>query len=231
MARASEVRGAAIRPARLRDTPRAAWVMARAFSSTSRIGRRLHGGVLPIAYAAAVFPFSAMVVLSSIAAGQGYMDAARVGFVVIAPGRSTFRESGRWVMLCTTFAFSITAYLAMQAVSAIPHLRALLVIGALVSLLLSTEAIWPARLSRHERARLRRTAVKVPAGPRWNLTLLAKIPGTSVTASRLAHHVLHTVPPAGAVVVITARTPDLHKQYARYGFTPTTRSKMFWTVP
>lgn len=60
------------------------------------------------------------------------------------------------------------------------------------------------------------------------MTMLAKMPGTGVNAARLAHRALATVPPTGAVVLATARTPELHARYARYGFTPVNGSKMYY---
>lgn len=217
------------RPARLRDTPRAAWIVARAFTHDSRIGRRLPGRALHIVHAALALPLFLMVALSYVAAGQAYLDDTRVGFVILSPRSPSPREAGGWVV---TFAALVLVLVTYGLVLApIPHLP--LVVGAVVLLssVLTFDAMRSDHLDRDERRRLRRAGVTPPAGPRWTLTLLAKIPGAGVNASRLAHRVLHTVPPAGAVVLAAARTPALHAQYARYGFTATTGAKMFYVVP
>lgn len=217
------------RPARLRDTPRAAWIIARAFTHDSRIGRRLPGRTLHIVHAVLAMPLFLMVALSYVAAGQAYLDDARVGFVILSPRSPNARETGGWAVTFVALVLVLVTYGLVLA--PIPYLP--LAVGAVVLLssVLTIDAMRSDRLPRDERRRLRHAGVTPPDGPRWTLSLLAKIPGTGVTASRLAHRVLHRVPPAGAVVLATARTPALHAQYAAHGFTPATGSRLFYVVP
>lgn len=60
---------------------------------------------------------------------------------------------------------------------------------------------------------------ETPKGPRWEIAGLAQLPGTRLTAIQLALRVLETVPPRGSVVVATANTEQLYRQYQRFGFT------------
>ncbi|MCZ4326773.1 hypothetical protein [Brachybacterium paraconglomeratum] len=59
-----------------------------------------------------------------------------------------------------------------------------------------------------------------PSWTQWEMSLLAQLPETTVTAARLAHDLLHSLPSAGEVVVAQARTDGLRGEYLQYGFRP-----------
>ena len=60
---------------------------------------------------------------------------------------------------------------------------------------------------------------ETPDGPRWGIAGLALLPGTRLTGIQLALRGLDTIPPAGSVIVATANSEDLYRQYQAYGFT------------
>ncbi|HEX7349646.1 hypothetical protein [Brachybacterium sp.] len=60
---------------------------------------------------------------------------------------------------------------------------------------------------------------ETPDGPRWEIAGLAQFSGTRLTGIQLALRALDTVPPAGAVVVATANSANLYRQYQAFGFT------------
>lgn len=60
--------------------------------------------------------------------------------------------------------------------------------------------------------------LETPAGPRWEITGLAQLPGTRLTGIQLALRALDTVPPPGSVIVATANSEDLYRQYQAFGF-------------
>lgn len=216
-------------PAGLRDIPRAAWILSRAFAATSLVGRHLQAPALARIHALAPFPVFLSLTLSCTIARQVYLDDARVGVVIFGPGRSV-REVVGWI--CTCFAL-IVVLTPVATIAFIPNALVILLIyaTALLWVILALEVMWPGHLSKAARRERRRNRKKVPRGPRWRLTFLGKIPGVGVNASRLAHRVLLTVPPAGAIVIVHPRTQELHRQYEKYGFTPTRGQGMYFAVP
>src|SRR5699024_6432685 len=66
---------------------------------------------------------------------------------------------------------------------------------------------------------LRPWGPETPPGPRWEIAGLAQLPGTRLTAIQLAIAAMDRIPPAGAVLVATAGSDKLLRQYRAYGFT------------
>lgn len=60
---------------------------------------------------------------------------------------------------------------------------------------------------------------ETPEGQRWEIAGLAQLPGTRLTGIQLALRALDTAPLAGSVVVATANSADLYRQYQAFGFT------------
>ncbi|HEX7351634.1 hypothetical protein [Brachybacterium sp.] len=60
---------------------------------------------------------------------------------------------------------------------------------------------------------------ETPEGQRWEIAGLAQLPGTNLTGIQLALRALDTVPATGDVVVATANSADLYRQYQAFGFT------------
>ena len=46
-----------------------------------------------------------------------------------------------------------------------------------------------------------------------------QLPGTRLTGIQLALRALDTIPPEGSVIVATANSEDLYRQYQAFGFT------------
>ena len=216
-------------PARLRDVPRAAWILSRAFASTSYLGEHIHPPALARLHALAPLPVFLVLTLAHTIARQVYLDGARVGAVIMGP-RHTAREVLGWIFTCIGLIIVGSAVLTTIFVIASAPVALLVYTAGLAWVALAIEALFRVPLDKETRRELRRHRRKAPKGPRWTVGFLGKIPGTSVNASRLAHHLLMALPPDDAVVMVQAHTKRLHRQYARYGFTPTKGKSMYLEI-
>lgn len=215
------------RPARWRDIPRAAWILSRAFTNESRVGRRLHSRRLAQLHALAVTLFYLLIAIYSTVPGHLYLDPSRTGTAVAAPRRSL--AGG-----VAAIAFLVTVGVLLNLASRLEpgyvlELGAGVVATLSVALLL--DAMIGSRHSRRGRKRLRPLRRKIPAGERWDLMMLAQLPDTEPAAARLARTLLRTVIPPGAVVTAVAHSAELHTKYMRYGFTPARGRQLFCIVP
>ncbi|MGO1317316.1 MAG: hypothetical protein ACTMIR_09820 [Cellulomonadaceae bacterium] len=151
-----------------------------------------------------------------------------MGAVIMGP-RHTAREFLGWIFTSVALIIVLSAVLTTVLVIASAPVILLVYSVWLVWAALAIEILLSLPLDKETRRELRRHRRKAPKGPRWTVGFLGKIPGTSVNASRLAHHLLMALPP-DAVVTVQARTKKLHRQYARYGFTPTEGKGMYLEI-
>ena len=218
------------RPARWRDIPRAAWILSRAFTNESRIGRRIRARRLKQLHALAVTPFFLLIAIYSTVPGYLYLDPSRTGMAVAAPRRSLRSLAGSVAVI----AFLVTVGVPLSLASRLETgyvLEAGTGVAATLCVVLLVDAMIGSRHSRRERKRLRPLRRKIPAGERWDLMMLAQLPDTEPAAARLARTLLRTVIPPRAVVTAVAHTTELHAKYMRHGFTPARGRQLFYTVP
>ncbi|MDN5654811.1 MAG: hypothetical protein L0G46_06960 [Kocuria sp.] len=218
------------RPARWRDIPRAVWILARAFAAKSRVGRRIHSRRLAQLHALAVVPFLLIIAIYSIVPGFLYLDSTRTGVAVAAPRRSFRSLAGCAAAVGFLVAVGVPLGLASELMPG-PSLEVVIVIATTACIALLTDVMTGRRHTRAQRKRLRRSSCKLPAGERWELMMLAQLPGTDSTAVLLAHRLLRTVVPDHAVVTTVAHTAELHEKYVRYGFTPIRGRRLYIETP
>lgn len=178
------------RPARWRDIPRAAWILSRAFTNESRVGRRLHSRRLAQLHALAATPFYLLIAIYSTVPGHLYLDPSRTGTAVAAPRRSLRSLAGG----VAAIAFLVTVGVPLNLASRLEpgyvlELGAGVVATLSVALLL--DAMIGSRHSRRDRKRLRPLRRKIPARERWDLMMLAQLPDTKPAAARLARTPTH----------------------------------------
>src|SRR5699024_5398536 len=218
------------RPARLRDIPRAAWILSRAFTNESRIGRRIHSRHLAQLHALAVTPFLLLITIYSTVPGYLYLDHSRTVVAVAAPRRSLRSLAGGVAVV----AFLVTVGVPLSLASRLEP-GYVLEVGAGVAttlcVVLLIDAMIGSRHRRQDRKRLRPLRRKIPTGERWDLMMLAQLPDTEPAAARLALTLLRTTIPPRAVVTAAAHTTELHAKYMRYGFTPARGRQLFYIVP
>lgn len=71
---------------------------------------------------------------------------------------------------------------------------------------------------------------ETPKGERWEIAGLTQLPWTRLTGIQLALRALDTVPPAGAVVVATANSPDLYRKYQAFEFTGGPKHRVYRVI-
>lgn len=152
------------RPARLRDIPRAAWILSRAFASTSRLGKQIHAPALARLHALAPLPVFAVLTLPHTLARQVYLDDARVGAVIMGP-RHTAREALGWIFTSVTLIIvGATGLTAIVAIASAPVILLGYAAG-LVWAVLAIEVLISLPLDREARRELHRHRRKAPKGP------------------------------------------------------------------
>lgn len=218
------------RPARWRDIPRATWILSRAFTNESRVGRRVPSRRLAQLHALAVTPFFLLIGIYSTVPRNLYLDPSRTGMVAAAPSRSLRNLTGGIAVIAFLVTVGVPLSLAVRLEPG-NVLEVATVLAATLCVALLIDATIGSRHNRQQRKQLRQHRQKIPAGERWDLMMLAQLPGTDPTAARLAHALLRTVVPPHAIVTASAHTTKLHKQYMRYGFTPARGRQLFYIVP
>ena len=216
--------------ARLRDIPRATWLLARAFTSTSAQAAGCTAIALRAYTPAAASPILTLVVTSSVVARHLHLDDSRTGMVILEP-KNSVRAGLGWAVAFIPLV--LAAVLLGVAAALLPSglVETVLVILVSASVALLVEMLVSSRLTKEERRTLQQLRRPLPQGKRWDLMMLAQMPGTKRTAALLARHLLVAIPPPGSVVVVAARTPDLHTKYRKYGFTPTSGKRLFRITP
>ncbi|MFD4009082.1 hypothetical protein [Brachybacterium vulturis] len=218
------------RPARWRDIPLAAWILSRAFTNESRVGRRIHSRRLAQLHALAVTPFYLLIAIYSTVPGHLYLDPSRTGIAVAAPRRSLRSLAGGVAAIAFLVTVGVPLNLAARLEPGyVLELGAGVVATLSVALLL--DAMIGRRHSRRDRKRLRPLRRKIPAGERWDLMMLAQLPDTEPAAARLARTLLRTIIPPGVVVTAVAHSAELHTKYMRHRFTPARGRQLFYIVP
>lgn len=217
-------------PARLRDIPRATWLLARAFTSTSPLGKRLHNARAARLHAAVASPILALIVSSSAIARHLYLDTSRTGMVILEP-KNSIRAMLGWVAVFIPLLLAAALLGVAAALFPSGLVETVLVVLASVSVGLLVEMLVGRRPTREERAKWRQLRRPLPKGRRWDLMMLAQLPGTERAAVLLARRLLLAVPPPGTIVVVAARTSDLHRKYRNHGFIPTSGKRLFCITP
>ena len=188
------------RPRPSRRAFRAAWIMTRAFTPRWTV-------------ALLALPWALLAVLPGTLRGGLYLDATRTGMVLLQPINVALDLLVVLPLMLPVAGVTFAALLIADSLNALPVL--LVLVGLLVGATLAGALFLLPRRG----ASAVPTGPETPPSPRWELAGLAQLPGTRLTAVQTARRVLATVPPAGAVVVATANTPEQFEQYQRFGFT------------
>lgn len=176
---------------------RAAWIMARAFTP--------HPALALLAY-----PWTLISITPGTVRGGLYLDPTRTGMVLL------YRSM---MLLDVLIAVPVVLVFFIAVGTAASALSALLPggIAALVVFVLAVSGLL--FLLPRGGGSLFPWGPETPKGQRWEIAGLAQLPGTRLTGIQLALRALETVPPSGAVVVATANSADLYRQYQAFGFT------------
>lgn len=202
-------------PAGLRDAPRAAWIIAAAFADVSRLAGARRWRWLGVLHAAAAWPLAASLAATAALRGALYVGAERSGVVCLGPEGS---RSGPSVVAPVSITWTVigTPMVVGPILLGLPP-AALAVCFTLVAGLVAVgfEPYWP-----RKRPKLEGVAGPVPDGPRWEVAMLAQLPGTKSEAPWLARRIISELVPRGAVVLATPRTAELEAAYIALGFGP-----------
>ncbi len=177
---------------------RAAWIMARAFTP--------HLVLAPLA-----LPWTFLSVIPGMLRRGLYLDPSRTGMVMLYPSSPVSDVLVLFPIMLVAFA---AYFAAASAVSSLAGWLALLVPTATLVVLIGLLFLLP-----RGGGSLVPWGPETPEGQRWEIAGLAQLPGTRLTGIQLALRALDTVPPPGAVVVATANSADLYRQYQAFGFT------------
>lgn len=180
---------------------RAAWIMARAFTP--------HLALAPLA-----LPWTLLSVIPGTLRRGLYLDPSRTGMVMLYRSNPVLDVLVLVPVMIGLFAVYFAGVPALLGlivpaewtVLAFGGVTTLFMIGLLFLLPRGGGSLFP-------------WGPETPTGQRWEVAGLAQLPGTRLTGIQLALRALGTVPPAGAVVVATANSADLYRQYQAFGFT------------
>lgn len=191
---------------------RAGWIMARAFTP--------HPVLAPLAY-----PWTIMTTIPGTLRRGLYLDPTRTGMVMIYRSNQlldalivmpiVFAVMIGYMGLAPSLIWSIAPDSMVGPLFAAISL--LLVVGILFLLPRGGGAMFP-------------FGPETPKGDRWEVAGLAQLPGTQFTAIQLALRALETVPPSGAVVIATANSSKLVRQYQAFGFTEGKSNRVYKIV-
>lgn len=176
---------------------RAAWINARAFTRSRP-------------RAALSFPWACWMLLPGMLRRGLFVDATGTGMVVVCRSRPLL-DLMILAPLMTASAVVLTTALGIV----LPVWAVLVSVDVVIlALLPGLLPLLPAR-----GGSLLPWGPETPDGERWEIAGLAQMPGTRLTAILLAQRVIDAVPPDGAVLVATANSDELLRQYQRAGFT------------
>lgn len=199
----------AVQPSR--NVPRAAWIMARAFTP--------HALFAPLA-----LPWTLLSVIAGALRRGLFLDRTRTGMVLLY--RSDPLLDVLLVLPIMGVIFGISLTVPVLLFLLFPGLWTLLtILGVPVVLFLGAVFLLP-----RGGGAVSPFGAETPAGPRWELAGLAQLPGTRLTGIQLARRVVSQVPPAGAVVGATAGTHALYRQYLRHGFHPGAKHRVYKVI-
>ena len=199
-------------PLKAADAPRAAWVMARAFTPWAVL-------------AAVVVPLFVVVVLVYAVRGSAYLDPTRTGVVIIARHRPVL--DGVFVVVVCFLLMVLGSVMGMAfggGAGGTDWLEWLewVAAGWLMLAVTIVVASSPGSVASHVG----------PETPRENLHTvmgLGQLPGTRLTALLLARRVVASLP-AGTVVAACAATDELTGAYRRLGFLPGNGRRVYLRV-
>ena len=180
---------------------RAAWIMARAFTPH-------------LAIALLALPWTLLSVIPGTLRRGLYLDPSRTGMVMLYRSNPIVDVLVLMPVMIGLFAVYFAAVPALLSLVvpagwvalSLAAVTMLFMVGLLFLLPRGGGSLFP-------------WGPETPKGPRWEIAGLAQLPGTRLTGIQLALRVLDTVPPQGAVVVATANSADLYRQYQAFGFT------------
>lgn len=180
---------------------RAGWIMARAFTPH-------------LVFAPLAFPWTVMSVIPGAIRRGLYLDATRTGMVMLYRSRFLLDVLLAVPIVLVAMACYFGVLLPLIG-TVLPGdiggpvflgTTVLLIVGMLFLLPRGGGAMFP-------------FGPETPKGDRWEAAGLAQLPGTRFTAIQLALQVIDTVPPAGSVIIATANSSKLLRQYVTFGFT------------
>ncbi|MCT1436229.1 hypothetical protein [Brachybacterium paraconglomeratum] len=177
---------------------RAAWIMARAFTPH-------------IVLTLLALPWTLLSVIPGTLRRGLYLDPTRTGMVMLYRSNPVLDVLVLFPIMLITFGAYFAAATALVNIAgwlalALPVATGMFMIGLLFLLPRGGGSLFP-------------WGPETPDGPRWEIAGLAQLPGTRLTGIQLALRALDTVPPAGSVIVATANSEDLYRQYQAFGFT------------
>ncbi len=177
---------------------RAAWITDRAFTP--------HIILAPLA-----LPWTLLSVIPGTLRRGLYLDPSRTGMVMLYRSHPILDALVLLPVMMVAFAAYFGAASALMSLAgwlalSLPAVTLMFMVGLLFLLPRGGGSLFP-------------WGPETPKGQRWEVAGLAQLPGTRLTGIQLALRVLGTVPPAGAVVVATANSADLYRQYQAFGFT------------
>lgn len=211
-------------PASPRDAPRAAHVIAAAFAASSRLSRLHRRRLLRQTHVVLSLPVAALVVATACARRTLYID--RSGTGVVCVGRRRLVGDALVMALFVLLGAVPAAVVAQEIYRADAGVGAQVLGVGVVLAVLGFEP-YLSRDARPPRTRRRR----MPRGHRWDVTMLAQLPGTKTTAARLALRVVQARVPVGDVLVAVPATRELRAAYERLGFKAVRGRQMAASTP
>lgn len=178
--------------------PRAAWIMARAFTPN-------------LIVALLALPWTVVMILPGMLRKGLFIDPTGTGMVMLYRSRMLLD-----LLILLPLMMVLIPAIPSTLMAVLPARWGLLACAAiLLALVVGFLPLLP-----REGGSVFPWGPETPKGQRWEIAGLAQLPGTHLTAIQLALRVIDTVPPAGAVIVATAGSARLFDQYQRFGFTP-----------
>lgn len=177
---------------------RAAWIMARAFTPH-------------IVLASLALPWTLLSVIPGTLRRGLYLDPTRTGMVMLYRSNPVLDVLVLFPIMLIVFGAYFAAASALTNIAgwlalSLPAATVVFMIGLLFLLPRGGGSLFP-------------WGPETPDGPRWEIAGLAQLPGTRLTGIQLALRALDTIPPEGSVIVATANSEDLYRQYQAFGFT------------
>lgn len=191
----------------------AAWILARA-------------GAPGIIGAVLAYGWAVLMLLPAAVRGGLYMDEKRSGIVIIQRSRLLLDVLIQLVAVLPLI--PLVGLLFGLGLQLVPH--APLAFPAYVLAWLLVTFIGYALMMPEPGGALLPFGPETPPGDRWEISALAQLPGTRLTAVQLTHQVIETVVPPGAVLVAMTYRRHQLGQYVRAGFTAGKRRRVYRVV-
>ena len=188
--------------------PRAAWIMARAFTPSHAI-------------AVLAYPLVVCALIPIFLRKGLFIDGTRTGIVTACRRRHALDIAIAVPVVVVVF---LAGWLILRLI--------LTDSGAFYVLLAACVLMWfAAATTFSSRQKVGKQKVPELRGKElWEIANLAQMPGTKETALLLAREVISTIPP-GTVIVTTPRSERLRKAYDHFGFEPGPGRQMHMIAP